>query len=596
MIREETVQKIRSENEIVDVITENGVKLKRTGRNYIGLCPFHSEKSPSFSVSSEKQIYKCFGCGEAGNVITFLMKTKNLSYIESLKQLAERANIEIEDDDKNKGKNLKFEKLIKINTEAARYFFSNLMSNKIVSEYFINRGININTVKKFGLGFALDDWSGLYRYLISKGCERKDLIEIGLIVEGKNNSYYDRFRNRVMFPVFDYKGRVIGFGGRVLDDSKPKYLNSSESEIFNKGTNLYGLNFSIKNGLKDYVIIVEGYMDVIALHQYGITNVVASLGTALTLGQAKLIKRYVNKVIISFDADFAGQNATLRGLKVLGDVGFEVRVLKVPEGKDPDDYIRRNGKESFLKLVDSAKEFVDYIISFFEGKYDLKNQEQKISYVKDVCEVIKELDSIKRDVHIKRISEKTNISEQAIYELINDTRENSKIINQNMNNQDEVGYKLYLEQGFIKAEKAILKLMHLNNVYYEYIIERVKEEYFTQKEHIKLFNIIKSLIDLEIGDREGKIENSCNDADVIKAWINIKDENFNENGYEVERLIDDYIYVVKKNCLENKINYISEKIKNFERNGKVSEALELLKEQNDVQSHLKKLIIDMRGG
>ena len=355
-ISEEILEKIKSQNDIVDVISER-VRLKKAGRNFTGLCPFHNEKTPSFSVSQEKQIYKCFGCGEAGNVISFVMKDKNLPFIEAVKYLANRANIPLKlGNGEQSQSNRKKELLYKVNVEAAKFFFSNLMNNQNAKEYFLNRGIKEETIKKFGLGYANDSWNSLMFYLRKKGINDGLLEEAGLIsVNKEKGRKYDRFRNRVMFPVFDYQGKVIGFGGRVLDDSKPKYLNSPETLVFQKGTNLYGLNFALKHNMSErYFVIVEGYMDLISLHQYGITNVVASLGTALTINQARLLKRYADKVVISYDADLAGQMATLRGLEILRTAGFDVRVLSIPQGKDPDEYVRSNGREAFLKSIPSS--------------------------------------------------------------------------------------------------------------------------------------------------------------------------------------------------------------------------------------------------
>ena len=389
-ISEEILEKIKSQNDIVDVISER-VRLKKAGRNFTGLCPFHNEKTPSFSVSQEKQIYKCFGCGEAGNVISFVMKEKNLPFIEAVKYLANRANIPLEIGNGEKSKSAKKKDLLyRVNVEAAKFFFSNLMNNKNAKEYFLNRGIKEETIKKFGLGFANDSWNNLMFYLRKKGVSDILLEEAGLIsVNKEKGRKYDRFRNRVMFPVFDYQGKVIGFGGRVLDDSKPKYLNSPETLVFQKGTNLYGLNFALKHNMNErYFVIVEGYMDLISLHQYGITNVVASLGTALTINQARLLKRYADKVVISYDADMAGQMATLRGLEVLRTAGFDVRVLSIPQGKDPDEYVRSNGKEAFLKLINSAAPLIDYRIKKAEDGIDFRNSQSVILYAKRIMEII----------------------------------------------------------------------------------------------------------------------------------------------------------------------------------------------------------------
>ncbi|MEW8956407.1 DNA primase, partial [Clostridium sp.] len=420
MIPEHIIEKIKDENDIVEVISET-VRLKRSGRNYQGLCPFHSEKTPSFSVSSEKQLFKCFGCGEAGNVITFVMKNRNLSYVETLRYLADRANITIEESKSSRRFNDKKDILYNINKEAARFFFGTMnRPNNIGKIYFLNRGIKESTLRKFGLGYSPNSWNSLMNYLKTKGFKEQTLLDAGLIIKNDKGNIYDRFRNRVMFPVFDYKGRVIAFGGRVLDDSKPKYLNSPETLVFNKGTNLYGLNFALKekNPLRTF-IIVEGYMDVISLHQYGITNVVASLGTALTVNQARLLKRYADKVIISYDADLAGQMATLRGLEILKNTGFDVRVLTVPDGKDPDEFIRANGKDAFLRLADNSEPLIDYRLKKAKEGINFKDKEMVIKYTRNVTEILANLDSIEKDVYIKRVSEETGIKEEAIYDILN---------------------------------------------------------------------------------------------------------------------------------------------------------------------------------
>ncbi|NRT75482.1 DNA primase [Clostridium beijerinckii] len=419
-ISEEVLERIKEQNDIVDIISED-VRLKKSGRNFMGLCPFHNDKSPSFSVSSEKQIYKCFSCGEAGNVLTFVMKYKKLTFVEAAKYLADKANIPLQiKDNENSAVSRKKEVLYKVNVETARYYFANLQRIKMAKEYFLKRGIKEETIKRFGLGYSQDSWHGLTNYLRTKGYKDNLLLEAGLISKSeKSGNVYDKFRNRVMFPVFDVRGKVIGFGGRVLDDSKPKYLNSPETMIFQKGINLYGLNFAIKNKLKeDYIIIVEGYMDLISLHQSGITNVVASLGTALTVNQARLLKRYVNKVIISYDADLAGQTATLRGLEILRGAGFDVKVLIVPDGKDPDEFVRNHGKESFLKLANEALPLIEYRIKKAAEGINLNSGNDLVEYGEKFAEILADLNPIEKDVYIRKISEETAIKEQALYDLL----------------------------------------------------------------------------------------------------------------------------------------------------------------------------------
>jgi len=384
MFSEEIIQKIKEENDIVDIVSEV-VTLKKTGKNYLGRCPFHNEKTPSFTVSSEKQIYKCFGCGEAGNVISFVMKTRNMAFPEAVKLLGEKVGIVVDDADspgKSSAANEKFKRMYDINIQAARYFYTNLKRFKAPYEYLKGRGITDETIKKFGIGFALDNWQGIRSYLKQRGFSEEEILELGLTTKNEKGNIYDRFRNRIIFPVFNVSGRVIGFGGRVLDDSKPKYLNSPETPIFHKGTNLYGLNLAIKNNPARTVIMVEGYMDVISLSQQGVTNVVATLGTALTEGQCKLLKRYIDTVIVSFDSDVAGENATIRGLEILQKSGFDLKILQIPSGKDPDEFIRSFGKEKFLNLVDGALPIIDFKLRMAEKGIDFSKQEMVIKYLK----------------------------------------------------------------------------------------------------------------------------------------------------------------------------------------------------------------------
>lgn len=586
-ISEEILEKIKSQNDIVDVISER-VRLRKSGRNFTGLCPFHNEKTPSFSVSQEKQIYKCFGCGEAGNVISFVMKEKNLPFIEAVKYLANRANIPLEMNNGEKSKSAKKKDLLyRINVEAAKFFFSNLMNNQNAKEYFLNRGIKEETIKKFGLGFANDSWNSLMFYLRKKGINDTLLEEAGLIsVNKEKGRKYDRFRNRVMFPVFDYQGRVIGFGGRVLDDSKPKYLNSPETLVFQKGTNLYGLNFALKHNMSErYFVIVEGYMDLISLHQYGITNVVASLGTALTINQARLLKRYADKVIISYDADMAGQMATLRGLEILRTAGFDVRVLNIPQGKDPDEYVRSNGKEAFLKLINSAEPLIDYRMKKAEEGIDFKNSQSLILYAKRIMEIISDLDPVEKDVYIKKASENTGIKEQTLYDILKskmkDNRENNF-----RNNKEEDRSKLYVEPGFLKAERAILKIMLENKEYLQYIEERISENDFILLEHKEIFTVIMLAKGKNINNIDSFIESKLNNTKSIGELVKIRDENiFFADDVKVQ--INDFINEIHSYKLKQRIDQLRKEQKELENQGKIEESIKLAIELASITKRLK---------
>ena len=586
-ISEEILEKIKSQNDIVDVISER-VRLRKAGRNFTGLCPFHNEKTPSFSVSQEKQIYKCFGCGEAGNVISFVMKEKNLPFIEAVKYLANRANIPLEIGNGEKSKVTKRKELLyRVNVEAAKFFFSNLMNNQNAKEYFLNRGIKEETIKKFGLGFANDSWNSLMFYLRKKGINDVLLEEAGLIsVNKEKGRKYDRFRNRVMFPVFDYQGKVIGFGGRVLDDSKPKYLNSPETLVFQKGTNLYGLNFALKHNMNErYFVIVEGYMDLISLHQYGITNVVASLGTALTINQARLLKRYADKVVISYDADMAGQMATLRGLEILRTAGFDVRVLSIPQGKDPDEYVRSNGRDAFLKLVNSAEPLIDYRIKKAEEGINFKNSQSLILYAKRIMEIISDLDPVEKDVYIKKASENTGIKEQTLYDILKskmkDNRENNF-----RNNKEEDGSKLYVEPGFLKAERAILKIMLENSEYLQYIEERISENDFILLEHKEIFTVIMLAKGENINNIDSFIESKLNNTKSIGELVKIREENiFFADDVKVQ--INDFINEIHSYKLKQRIDQLRKEQKELENQGKIEESIKLAIELASITKKLK---------
>lgn len=586
-ISEEILEKIKSQNDIVDVISER-VRLKKAGRNFTGLCPFHNEKTPSFSVSQEKQIYKCFGCGEAGNVISFVMKDKNLPFIEAVKYLANRANIPLKlGNGEQSQSNRKKELLYKVNVEVAKFFFSNLMNNQNAKEYFLNRGIKEETIKKFGLGYANDSWNSLMFYLRKKGINDGLLEEAGLIsVNKEKGRKYDRFRNRVMFPVFDYQGKVIGFGGRVLDDSKPKYLNSPETLVFQKGTNLYGLNFALKHNMSErYFVIVEGYMDLISLHQYGITNVVASLGTALTINQARLLKRYADKVVISYDADLAGQMATLRGLEILRTAGFDVRVLSIPQGKDPDEYVRSNGREAFLKLINNAEPLIDYRIKKAEEGIDFKNSQSVILYSKRIMDIISDLDPIEKDVYIKKASENTGIKEQALYDILKikmkDNRENDF-----RNNKEEDRSKLYVEPGFLKAERTLLKMMLENEEYLQYIEERISENDFILLEHKEIFTVIILGKGENINNIESFIESRLSNAKSIGELVKIKEENiFFADNIKVQ--IDDLINEIHSYKLKQRIDQLRKEQKELENQGKIEESIKLAIELASITKKLK---------
>ena len=405
------VDEIKSRCNIVDVIGRV-VTLKKAGQNYKGLCPFHNEKTPSFVVSEQKQRFTCFGCGESGDVISFVERYYNLDFKGAAEMLAKEYGIDISF---GFGGNKNRDELYEINRMAAMFFYKALREGANPGySYMRGRGISDETLTKFGIGYADDEWTSLTDYMAKKSVDKEKLVELGLASK-KGERYYDKFRGRVIFPIINTAGKVIGFGGRILGDGQPKYLNSPETPVFKKKDNLYSLNLAKDIALKeDRIVLVEGYMDVISLYQAGIRNVSASLGTALTEEQARLIKRYTSNVILSYDADQAGQNAADRGLDILYRSGCKSRVLKVTDGKDPDDFIKAHGPAAFADLMDKALPFGDFKFARIKEKYNLSDEQQRIDFVSEAIAVLRFMKPVEADMYIGKLSAQTGISEGAI--------------------------------------------------------------------------------------------------------------------------------------------------------------------------------------
>lgn len=406
------IDEIKSKVNIVDVIGRE-VPLKQSGSNFKGLCPFHNEKTPSFMVNEQKQIFNCFGCGEKGDVIHFVQRFNNMEFMEACEKLAEEYNIEIPKHGTRRKEDLS--RYYEINSVAARFFFDNLTrcANHGYT-YIRKRGISDETIKHFGLGYSPNSWNSLYKYLQSKGVSDDDMLKLGLVTQGKKG-VYDKFRGRLMFPIFNTRGKVIGFGGRALGDEMPKYLNSPESEVFLKKNNLYALNFTKKNvSDENQVIIVEGYMDAISLYQNGICNVVASLGTALTENQCQLITRYTKNVVLSYDSDSAGIKAALRGIDVMRSSHANVRILQVTGGKDPDEFVKKYGKQEFLKLVNGAAPATDFTLEMTKKKYNLSDNLEIIEYIRSCVPILKKLGAVEQDLYVKKLASEFDISEHSI--------------------------------------------------------------------------------------------------------------------------------------------------------------------------------------
>ncbi|MGI5950017.1 DNA primase, partial [Peptoniphilus sp.] len=409
IIDDNVLDEIRERADIVDLIG-NYVNLKRSGANYMGLCPFHSEKTPSFSVSPSKKIFKCFGCGEGGDVITFIMKRENLGFREAVEFLADKYNIALKEyRDVNREEIDKKNRMYDINREAAIHFLKNLQNSKKAQFYLHNRALSNDTIIKYGLGYSKDSWTDLLDHLKALGYNEEELFELNLVSKGKSGNYYDRFRDRVMFPIINRNNKVIGFGARAFGDIKPKYLNSRETPIFNKGQNVFNMNIVSKESSRERIILVEGYMDVISLYNSGINYCVASLGTSLTKDQANLIGRMAKEIYICYDSDNAGLNATSRAIDIFLSESIKPKIIKLRDGLDPDDYIKKFGKERFEKEIKNAKSYVEFKIERLKSNFNLDDPQGLTNFTMKAAKIFSSiLNPIEREVYVKGFSEKYN--------------------------------------------------------------------------------------------------------------------------------------------------------------------------------------------
>lgn len=550
------IEEIRIHNNIIDVISER-IHLTKKGGSYFGLCPFHNEKTPSFSASDDKQMYYCFGCGAGGNVFTFVMEYENYSFLEAVKYLAERSHIELPksdmSDEAKKAISHK-QKLLDANKEAARYFYYQMINepNGKVLEYLDNRGINEESIKKFGLGFAKFYRDDLQIYLNKKGFDNKILEEAGLIILDKNkkNTYYDRFFNRLMFPIFDVHGRVIAFGGRVINEGQPKYLNSPETKLFNKSRNLYGMNI-VRRSRSERVIIVEGYMDVIALHQAGFDYAVASLGTAFTAGQANLLKKYSDEVILAYDTDQAGIRATLRAIPILQNVGLSVRILSVKDAKDPDEFIKIHGADAFSQLVDESVSSFMYEIEELEKIYKLDDPEGKTKFSIAVVKKLLTLENeVERDNYLDAIISEYAIKRVAMESLLAKTGKNIGITSR-LPSKEYVNHR-DSKDALLRAQKNILTLVSTNEAIYKVVSENIRPEIF---EDLVYREVAKWLYASYESEEEIK------PAQMVQQFSQIEEQNkvaniFNNNievsdSSHFEKMIVEYIQLIKGHYIES---------------------------------------------
>lgn len=559
----EVVDEVRLQNDIVEVISQY-VPLKQKGSSYFGLCPFHNEKTASFSVNSEKQFYYCFGCGAAGNVFSFLMEMENCDFPEAMKRLADRAHIALPEPEKNAqaiaAEQLK-QRLFDIHTTAGRFFYDCLQSEegKEARAYLQKRQMDPRIARKFGIGYSPERYDALFKHLKEKGFSVSDILKTGLVLENKDGKgYHDRFRGRLMFPIFDVQGRVVGFGGRILAKGEPKYLNSPETILFSKSRNLYGLNFA-KAARKRELILVEGYMDMLSIYQAGFHNVVASLGTAFNQEHARTLKRFADDVILLYDSDEAGTNAALRAIPVLVKNGFRVKVTQVPDGKDPDEFIKAKGAAEFSKLLINAVHYISFEIACIQRKYNLKNPEHRVRFATEAAEILAKLDSeIERNVYLGEVSRVTGVEEEAIRSEIGKLMRKEDEAFQKEAERRQQNLKTYsiegrkTEKGLMEAQRSLLYYCAQHQGVYDILKTIIEEDDFTEEVFRRAFGYI------------GELWNSSGHvfpADLVSRFEETKEQKMvteifavqlpAENGADMEKAINEQVRRLKRTKIDH---------------------------------------------
>jgi DNA primase len=561
---------ICDENDIIDYVSQY-VQLKKTGRDYSGLCPFHNEKSPSFHVSREKQLFHCFGCGASGNLVQFVMRTENLDFVDALRLLADRAGIIIPEEDGNFSdeNHEKKKKILSMNKHAARFFYECLKdktTGESAQQYFAKRNIPWKTVTVYGLGYAPNGRDALLKYLNSKGFSNSEITEAGLAVS-RDGRIYDKFRDRVMFPIIDVRGNVIGFGGRIMHDNKeingfkiPKYLNSPETPVFDKGKNLFSLNLA-KNAKVSEIILCEGYMDVISVYQAGVKNIVATLGTAITENQAKLMMRYASEILICYDSDEAGTKAALRAIDVISAAGGRSRVIRLKNAKDPDEYINKNGVEKFKEAVKKAMPSTEFKISLIKNRYDTTSADGKILFIEEVVDTLSKIkDAVEVDAYITKVAEDTGISRDAIlgkyrektskntYRRIPTKSEYQKKTEQR---KRENTRELKATGSLLEAEKRLIGLISQSKKLYKMAAQKMQPDDFSTDVYRRLAKSIYDSYNAELSPDPAMILNDFSGDDVSEA----SEVFYNLEVYSGdEATVNELLYTIKLEKLNIRIN------------------------------------------
>lgn len=570
-ISDTKIEEIKDAVDIVDLIGSY-VSLVKRGRNYVGLCPFHNEKTPSFSVNPDGHYFKCFGCGKSGDAITFLQEYEGLDFNEAIKELAEKAHIDLGEAEFQK-KQADYSVYYDINREAALYFMDNIKLDEAAISYLKNRNINVNSVLEFGIGFALDSWDGLLNHLTQKGFSINDIEAANLIQKSeKRGTYYDLFRKRLIFPILDLKSRVVGFSGRIVGDGEPKYYNSRDSVIFKKGNLLFGLNLVQKKSDRSRIMLVEGNIDVVKLHQMGINYVVAALGTAFTDRQATLLKRYGKEVYLCLDGDFAGQKATVRDIEILRNIGVVPKIVVIPDNMDPDEYVDKFGKDKFDALLQDAVSAFDFTVSFYKQDLDINRRDDFIEFIRRVSGLIKTIPSkVEQSIYVEDISKKYNIDKNLLMEELSKNNEvfvanaydvKSYTIPKASNKFIKilVSYIITDKVFAVEAEKLNV-LDYINNQSYADLIERIFKEY-EKKEKIDVDEFTKSLInENELG--ENLVKSMLSHVEIKEPTINY---------------FNDVVDGIKREYISDKKDVLNKKIESATNDKDFDLVVELLKE------------------
>ncbi|KXB70996.1 DNA primase [Peptoniphilus sp. DNF00840] len=587
VINDNVLDEIRDRADIVDLIGEY-VDLKRSGSNYMGLCPFHSEKTPSFSVSPSKGIFKCFGCGVGGDVITFVMKRENLSFPEAVEFLADKYSVRLEVyKDENKEARDKRDRLYEINREAGLHFLKNYQASQKTQLYLKNRMLNDKTIRSYGIGYSKDSWTDLYDHLTKLGYNEDELLELNLISKSKNGNYIDRFRDRVMFPIINRNNRIIGFGARAFGDEKPKYLNSRETPIFHKGNNVFNMNIISRESTRERIILVEGYMDVISLYNSGINYSVASLGTSLTIDQANIIKKMAKDIYICYDSDNAGINATSRAIDIFLEASVKPKIIELEGGLDPDDFIKKYGMEGFENKIKSAISYIEFKIKKLKENFNLEDSEGLSNFTIESAKILSSIiNPIERDIFVKDFSRKYNISFAAIENYINylnrnklkETKREKLKVKKNTN---------VVKSNKARAQEELLSYSLLDNDIYKYIKNKIEVFYFTNAMTRAVFEEIPRLYkeEMEVKDFLSLLEsNRLVDIEFVGNILSIISEIHVD-----DKIVDELIRTIEGNYLRDRKNKILENIEKLQGEENKNLLLEALKELQEINLKLNEL-------